>query len=175
MLHQRQFASLYLFFCVCCAPAECLPHKWHVRTFGKIGRKKDKNRPVPIFGRSTGASLIYMCKCICICIYIYIYIRGGTVHVFVPNRHGKDLSVRCMRPYDEYRQFTPNPEGGARSNATLFDKRQRQQKNSEYHELRAWDSDHVLITRLSHGLTKVSYFSHSAQIQIFHNISMFAM
>ncbi len=40
-------------------------------------------------------------------------IRGGTVHVFVPNRHGTDLSVRCMRPYDEYRQFTPNPEGGA--------------------------------------------------------------
>ncbi len=32
-------------------------------------------------------------------------------------------------PYDEYRQFTPNPEGGARSNATLFDN--RQQKNSE--------------------------------------------
>ncbi len=23
------------------------------------------------------------------------------------------MSVRCMRPYDEYRQFTPNPEGGA--------------------------------------------------------------
>ncbi len=34
-----------------------------------------------------------------------------------------------MMPYDEYRQFTPNPEGGARSNATLFDN--RQQKNSE--------------------------------------------
>ncbi len=34
-----------------------------------------------------------------------------------------------MRPYDEYRQFTPNPEGGARSNATLFDN--HQQKNSE--------------------------------------------
>ncbi len=66
-------------------------------------------------------------------IYIYIYIRGGTVHVFVPNRHGTDLSVRCMRPYNEYRQFTPNPEGGARSNATLFDN--RQQKNSECREL----------------------------------------
>ncbi len=34
-----------------------------------------------------------------------------------------------MVPYDEYRQFTPNPEGGTRSNATLFDN--RQQKNSE--------------------------------------------
>ncbi len=63
-------------------------------------------------------------------IYIYIYIYGGTVHVFVPNRHSTDLSVRCMRPYDEYRQFTPNPEGGAHSNATLFDNRQ-QKKNSE--------------------------------------------
>ncbi len=65
---------------------------------------------------------------------MYVYIRGGTVHVFVPNRHGMDLSVRCMRPYDEYRQFTLNPEGGARSNATLFDN--RQQKNSECRELR---------------------------------------
>ncbi len=56
------------------------------------------------------------------------------VHVFVPNRHGTDPSVRCMRPYDEYRQFTPNPEGGACSNAMLFDNRQRQQKNSECRE-----------------------------------------
>ncbi len=32
---------------------------------------------------------------------IYIYIRGGTVHGFVPN--ATDLSVRCMKPYDEYR------------------------------------------------------------------------
>ncbi len=38
--------------------------------------------------------------------------RGGMVHVFVLNRHGTDLSVRCMSPYDKYRQFTPNPEGG---------------------------------------------------------------
>ncbi len=45
-------------------------------------------------------------------IYIYIYIRGGTVHVLVPNHHGTGISVRCMRPYDDYRQFTPNPEGG---------------------------------------------------------------
>ncbi len=57
---------------------------------------------------------------------IYIYIRGGTVHVFVSNRHGTGISVRCMRPYDEYRQFTPNPEGGARSNAMLLDNRQQQ-------------------------------------------------
>ncbi len=41
------------------------------------------------------------------------------------NRHGTGISVRCMRPYDEYRQFTPNPEGGVRSNATLFDNRQQ--------------------------------------------------
>ncbi len=47
-------------------------------------------------------------------------IRGGMVHVLVPNRHGTGTSVRCMRPYSEYRQFTPNPEGGARSNATVW-------------------------------------------------------
>ncbi len=81
-----------------------------------------------------------------------IYIRGGTVHVFVSNRHGTDLSVRCMRPYDEYRQFTPNPEGGARSNAMLFNSQQK--KNSKCLELRAWkqsplDSDHVLILNAS--------------------------
>ncbi len=64
-----------------------------------------------------------------------LHTRGGTVHVFVLNHHGTDLSVRCMRPYDEYRQFTPNPEGGAGSNATLFDN--RQQKNNERCELHA--------------------------------------
>ncbi len=79
--------------------------------------------------------------------HTHIYIRGGTVHVFVPNRHGTDLSVWL---YDEYRQFTPNPEGGDRNNATLFDNHQRQQKNSECREFRPWkqsplDSDHVLI------------------------------
>ncbi len=37
-------------------------------------------------------------------IYIYIYIRGGTVHVFVPNRHSPDLSVMLL--YNEYRQIT---------------------------------------------------------------------
>ncbi len=31
MLHQQLLASWYLFFCVCCDCAECLPHKWHVR------------------------------------------------------------------------------------------------------------------------------------------------
>ncbi len=83
-----------------------------------------------------------------------VVIRGGTVHVFVPTRHSTDLLVRCMRPYDENRQFTPNPEGGARNNATLFDNCQRQQKNSECRELCAWkqsplDSDHVLILNAS--------------------------
>ncbi len=41
----------------------------------------------------------------------WLKIRGGTVHVFVPNRHVTDLSVRCMMPDNEYRRFTPNPEG----------------------------------------------------------------
>ncbi len=60
--------------------------------------------------------------------------RGVTIHVFIPNHHGTDISVWCMRPYNEYSQFTLNPEGGACSNATLFDN--RQEKNSECHELR---------------------------------------
>ncbi len=82
--------------------------------------------------------ILYLCACVFVHIYIYIYIyifRGGTVHVFVPNRHDTDLSVRCIRPCDEYRQFTPNPEGGTSSNAMLFDN--RQQKNSECSEFRA--------------------------------------
>ena len=31
------------------------------------------------------------------CSTLYIYIRGITVHVFVPNRHGTDTSVRLQR------------------------------------------------------------------------------
>ncbi len=54
--------------------------------------------------RSRAHVLIYR-KVHCLCN------RGGTVHVFVPNRHGTGIAVRCMMPYDEYRQFTPNPEG----------------------------------------------------------------
>ncbi len=50
------------------------------------------------------------------------------INVFVPNRHGTDILVRCVRPYYEM-------------------------------ELCA----------------RVSYLSHLAQIQIFHNISIFAM
>ncbi len=64
----------------------------------------------------------------------YTHTRVGTVHVFVLNRDGTGNSVQCMRPYDEFRQFTPNPEGGTRSNAKLFDN--RQQNNSECRELR---------------------------------------
>ncbi len=56
-----------------------------------------------------------------------------------------------MMPYNEYRQVPPPNQKGC-SNATQFDN--RQQKNSEYHELRAWkqsplDSDHVLILNAS--------------------------
>ncbi len=51
----------------------------------------------------------------------------------------------------EYRQFT-HPEGGPRSNTTLFDN--LHQNNSECHELRTWkqsplDSDHVQILNVS--------------------------
>ncbi len=109
---------------------------------------------------------------------------AAATDVFIPNRHGTDLSVRCMRPYEEYRQFTPNSNGGAHSNAALFEN--RQQKNSKFRELCTWkqsplNSDHVLILNASlsrkhsavceMGLcARVSYHSHSAQIQIFHNI-----
>ncbi len=129
---------------------------------------------------------VYVCVCVIyfnvkilpsmfvhIHIYIYIYMCVQTLEFH---------SGPCMRPYDEYRQFTPNPEWGARSNATLFDN--RQQKISECCELHTWkqsplDSDHVLILILSHGLTRAlcSYILPLSfvQIQIFHHSSMFAM
>ncbi len=66
---------------------------------------------------------IYMYTCVC------IYIRGGKVHVFVSNRHGTGISVRCMRPYDEYRQFTPIQK---RAPATV---QRCLTANSECHEL----------------------------------------
>ncbi len=82
-----------------------------------------------------------------------------------------DLSVRCMRPYSEYRKFTPNPEGGACSNATLFDN--RQQKNSECRE-----TDHVLasLTWTDKSFVLVyptALIRHKSKIS--HNIYMFAM
>ncbi len=46
---------------------------------------------------------IQLSRC-CLCMYIYLYIRGGTIHVFVLNRHGPLGSV----PYNEYMQFTPD-------------------------------------------------------------------
>ncbi len=45
------------------------------------------------------------------CVYIYVYICGGPAHVFIPNHPSTDLSVRCMRPYDEYRQSPPIQKG----------------------------------------------------------------
>ncbi len=56
-----------------------------------------------------------------------VYILGVARYMY----SYRTVTVQASRlsPYDEYRQFTPNPEGGARSNATLFDN--RQQKNSE--------------------------------------------
>ncbi len=100
--------------------------------------------------------------------YVFLlFIWGGTVHVFVPNRHGTDISVRCMRPYNEYRQFTPNPEGGARSNATLFDN--RQQKNSEcrvaHLKTKPLDSGHVLI--LNASLTDKGVYFKGLHAQLF--------
>ncbi len=88
------------------------------------------------------------------CVYcVYYYVLGVARYMYSHRTVTvTDFSVRCTRPYNEYRQFTPNPEGGARSNATQFDN--RQQKNSECHELCTWklsplDSDHVLILNAS--------------------------
>ncbi len=64
---------------------------------------------------------------------IYIY-RGGTVHVFVPNHHGNGHLGSVHEALRRIQAIHPNPEGGAHSNATLFDN--RQQKNSECRELR---------------------------------------
>ncbi len=61
-------------------------------------------------------------------LHAYVFIRSGMIHVFVPNLHGTDITVRCMRPYNEYKAIVPQSRRGARSNATLFEN--RQQKNS---------------------------------------------
>ncbi len=70
MLHQRQFASLYLFFlcvlCFCrmsstqmtCSHFRKNRPKKRLKPAGCRSRIISKNRPVPIFGRSTGASLV---------------------------------------------------------------------------------------------------------------------
>ncbi len=63
-------------------------------------------------------------------LHTHTHTRDGTVHVFVPNRHGTGIPVRYMRPYDEYRHFPPNPEGGASSNATLFDNCQQSRRTA---------------------------------------------
>ncbi len=77
---------------------------------------------------------IYMYVYVCVCvIYFNVKIHIYT-HMYIYVQTLELHSGPCMRPYDEYRQFTPNPEWGARSNATLFDN--RQQKISECRELR---------------------------------------
>ncbi len=86
--------------------------------------------------------------CIYIYIYIYIYIRGDMVHVFVPNRHGTGISVRCMRPYDEYRQFTPIQKGAL----AVMQRCLKTASASRRTVTMCW-----FWTRLSHGLTKASH------------------
>ncbi len=112
---------------------------------------------------------------LCLHAYIYIYIRGGTVNVFVPN--ATILSVRCMKPYDEYRiqkgalavmqrclitasRRTENPV------ACLNTKSTRQWPCADYECVSHMDRQELCA--------RVSYLSHSAQIQIFPNISMLA-
>ncbi len=72
-----------------------------------------------------------------------------------------------MMPYNECRQFTPNSEGGARSNATLFDN--CQQKNSRcrvaHLKTKPLDGDHVLI--LNASLTDKGVYFKGLRTQLF--------
>ncbi len=77
--------------------------------------------------------MVKVIKCIKNTAYSSLSNGGGTVHVFVPNRHGTGISVRCMRPYKQIQAIHTQSRRGARSNATLFDN--CQQKNSECREL----------------------------------------
>ncbi len=80
---------------------------------------------------------------------IYIYTHKGWHDTCIrtePSRYGPLGSVHEALRW--IKAIHPNPEGGARSNATLFDN--RQQKNSKCRELRAWkqspvNSDHGCI------------------------------
>ncbi len=79
---------------------------------------------------------VYVCICMCVCVCIYIYIYYIIIYILGVARYMysyRTVTVQASRfgawaPRRIW-QFTPNPEGGARSNATLFDN--RQQKNSE--------------------------------------------
>ncbi len=55
-----------------------------------------KNRPVPIFGRSTGASLIYIYIYIYMCIYIYMYIYIYRLHIYI-HTHTHTHTLPCWR------------------------------------------------------------------------------
>ncbi len=75
MLHQRQFASLYLFFCVCCASAECLHTNDVFALSEKSAEKKTKTGRLPIAHykqKPAGSDLWPVNRCIPI-IYIKIH------------------------------------------------------------------------------------------------------
>ncbi len=92
---------------------------------------------------------------------ICIYIRGGmywyrTVTVQTSRFGAWGLTANTVNS-------PPIQKGGACSNATLFDNRQHQHKNSECRELRTWkqiplDSDHVMILNASLTWTDKSTF-----------------
>ncbi len=78
-----------------------------------------------------------------------MYISGGTVHIFVLNRHGTHIRYTRICTHGTHTRYTlgsmhealrriqaihPQSRRGDCSNATLFDN--RQQKNSECRELR---------------------------------------
>ncbi len=122
--------------------------------------------------------LLLLLLLLCVCVYI----RGGKVHVFVPNRHGTGISVRCMRPYDKYRQFPPNPEVVMQRCLITASRRTANAVSCalETKPPRPWPCagservSHMDWQRLALSTVcemelcaRVSYLSHSALIQIF--------
>ncbi len=88
-------------------------------------------------------------------VYIYITLCVCTLDGYMQSKNSEYgspyLVVSHHFVYNEYRQFTLDPEGGAHSNATLFDN--RQQKNRwipcVVHLKTKPTSDHVLILNAS--------------------------
>ncbi len=127
---------------------------------------------------------------LCLFKHYHVCILGvALVHVFIPKPSWYGPSrFSAWGLYDEYRQSTPNPEGApaVMQHFLITASASRRIANAVSCVLETvtmfW-----FWTHLSHGLAKashmdwqelcarVSYLSHSAQIQIFHNISMLAM
>ncbi len=99
------------------------------------------------------------------CVYVCKYIRGGTIHVFVPNRHSTGLSVRCMRSYNEYRQYTPNPVAPTAMHRCLITGSRTTNARSCALENKAW----VLITAESN----VNYYCLINNASLYKSVLLF--